>query len=161
MQNLFLHVHWQKFSTDSLKNSTDAVQSLHTFCSTLDNLYLPSPKPVEDCFETILLAPPGALIAIPTYYRSTTHFFRSHRSSILDFHFLSHYSYITSNHWTLLLATSIPHGYNRTSLQDSARWCKMVQDGAKWCNMVQHGATWCNIVQDGARWCKMVQNGAR
>ena len=35
-----------------------------------------------------------------------THFFRSHRSSTLDFHFLSHYSYIKarmlykSNHWT-------------------------------------------------------------
>merc|ERR1711952_529308 len=34
------------------------------------------------------------------------HFFRSHRSSTLDFHFLSHYSYIKaimlhkSNHWT-------------------------------------------------------------
>merc|ERR1711873_294731 len=35
-----------------------------------------------------------------------THFFRSHRSSTLDFHFLSHYSYIKAimqykgNHWT-------------------------------------------------------------
>ena len=55
-----------------------------------------------------LLAPSGALIAIPTYYWSTTHphFFRSHRSSTLDFHFLSHYSYIKAimlykgNHWT-------------------------------------------------------------
>ena len=40
-----------------------------------------------------LLAPSGALIAIPTYYWSThhpPHFFRSHRSSTLDFHFLSH-----------------------------------------------------------------------
>ena len=40
-----------------------------------------------------------------------THFFRSHRSSTLDFHFLSHYSYIKAkmlykgNHWTQLLAT--------------------------------------------------------
>ena len=41
-----------------------------------------------------LSAPSGALIAIPTYYWSTTHFFRSHRSSVLDFHFLSHYNYI-------------------------------------------------------------------
>ena len=53
-----------------------------------------------------LLAPSGALIAIPTYYWSSTHFFRSHRSSTLDFHFLSHYSYIKAiklykgNHWT-------------------------------------------------------------
>ena len=35
-----------------------------------------------------------------------TNFFRSHRSSTLDFHFLSHYSYIKAimlykgNHWT-------------------------------------------------------------
>ena len=43
------------------------------------------------------------------------HFFRSHQSSILDFHFLSHYSYIKSNHWPHLLATCIP------KVQDSAR----------------------------------------
>ena len=49
------------------------------------------------------------------------HFFRSHRSSIQDFHFLSHYSYIKGNHWTHMLATCIPYGYNRTSLPDSAR----------------------------------------
>ena len=45
----------------------------------------------------------------------------THRSSILDFHFLSQCSYIIGNHWTHLLATCIPYGYNRTSLQDSAR----------------------------------------
>ena len=66
-----------------------------------------------------------------------THFFRSHRSSTLDFHFLSHYSYIKAielykgNHWTQLLATCIANGYNRTSLQDSARKCKVVQVGAR------------------------------
>ena len=49
------------------------------------------------------------------------HFFRSQRSSTLDFHILSHYSYIKGNHWTHLLDTCIPHGYNRISLQDSAR----------------------------------------
>ena len=38
----------------------------------------------------------------------TTHFFRSHRSSTLDFHFLSHYSYIKGNHWTHLLTSWIP-----------------------------------------------------
>ena len=63
-----------------------------------------------------------------------THFFRSHRSSTLDFHFLSHYSYIKAiklykgNQWTHLLAKCIPYGYNKTSLQDSARECKIVQD---------------------------------
>ena len=43
------------------------------------------------------------------------HFFRSHRSSTLDFHFLSHCSYIKGNHWTHLLATCIPY------VQGSAR----------------------------------------
>ena len=52
---------------------------------------------------------------------TSTHFFRSHRSSTLDFHFLSHYSYINGNHWTHQLATCLPYKYNRTSLQDSAR----------------------------------------
>ena len=53
-----------------------------------------------------LLAPSGALIATPTYYWSPPHFFKSHRSSTLDFHFLSHYLYIKAimlykgNHWT-------------------------------------------------------------
>ena len=127
------------------------------------------------------LAPSGALIviAILTYSWSTTTtpFFRSHLSSTLDFHFLSHDSYIKAimlykgNHWTHPMATCIPYGYNRTSLQDSARWCKMVQDGARWCKMVQdgatwckmvqHGSTWCNMVQDCATWCKMVQDSAR
>ena len=62
-----------------------------------------------------------------THQHQHPHFFRSHRSSTLDFHFLSHYSYIKAiklykgNHWTHLLATCIPYGYNRTSLQESAR----------------------------------------
>ena len=73
-----------------------------------------------------LIAPSGALIAIPTYYWSTTSsstptFSDTHRSSIMDFHFLSHASYIKGNHWTHLLATCIPYKYNRTTLQDSAR----------------------------------------
>merc|ERR1711989_23166 len=85
----------------------------------------------------------------------------THRSPILDIHFLSQNSYIKSNHWTHLLATCIPYGHNRTSLQDSARWCNMVQDGARWCKMVQDGARWCMMVQDGATWCEMVQGNAR
>ena len=62
--------------------------------------------------------PVGSIMAIFSSVRSSyshpdllviqhpTHFFRSHRSSSLDFHFLSHYSYIKaimlykSNHWT-------------------------------------------------------------
>jgi len=71
------------------------------------------------------LAPSGALIAIPTYYSSNpppNHFFRSQQSSILDFHFLSHYSNIKGNHWTHQLATCIPY------VQDSARKCKLVHN---------------------------------
>ena len=81
-----------------------------------------------------------------THHRHPTHFFRSHRSSTLDFHFLSHYSYIKAiklykgNQWTHLLAICIPYGYNRTSLQDSARQCKIVQDSARQCKIVQDNA---------------------
>merc|ERR1711978_409972 len=101
--------------------------------------------------------PVGSIMAIFSSVRSSsshpdllliqhpTHFFRSHRSSTLDFHFLSHYSYIKAimqykgNHWTHLLAKCIPYGYNRISQQDSARLWKMVQVGARWCKMVQDG----------------------
>ena len=34
-------------------------------------------------------------------------------------------------HWTHLLATCIPYGYNRTSLQYNARWCKRVKESAR------------------------------
>merc|ERR1712218_599530 len=62
--------------------------------------------------------PVGSIMAIFSSVRSSyshpdlllihppPHFFRSHRSSPLDFHFLSHYSYIKAimlykgNHWT-------------------------------------------------------------
>ena len=47
-------------------------------------------------FSSSLLAPSGVLIAIPAYYWSPppAPTFRIHRSSTLDFHFLSHYIYI-------------------------------------------------------------------
>ena len=46
------------------------------------------------------------LLLIHHHPPTTTHFFRSHWSSTMDFHFLSHYSYIKAivlykgNHWT-------------------------------------------------------------
>ena len=46
----------------------------------------------------------------------------THRSSTLDFHFLSHYSYIKAkmlnkgNHWTHLLTSWIPWGFDWASL---------------------------------------------
>ena len=59
------------------------------------------------------------------------HFFRSHRSLTLDFHF--HYSYIKAiklykgNHWTHLLATCI-HVY---LMGTTGHHCKIVQDSAR------------------------------
>ena len=82
------------------KNAPRPHWTLKNTCSAL--LFIRGP-PFDD---HDLLAPSGALIAIPTYYWSAPHFFRSHRSSTLDFHFLSHYSYIKAimlykgNHWT-------------------------------------------------------------
>ena len=93
------------------------------------------------------------------HHQQHPHFFRSHRSSTLDFHFLSHYSYIKGNHWTHLLATCIPYGYNM--LQKGATSRNMVQHVVPWCKIVQDGARWFKIVQEGARWCKLVQDSAR
>ena len=70
----------------------------------------------NNCWRSVPL-PCGQYMAIFSSIRSSNsnsnllvihpHFFRAHPSSTLDFHFLSHYSYIKSNHWT--------------HLQDSAR----------------------------------------
>merc|ERR1711978_297651 len=75
--------------------------------------------------------PVGSIMAIFSSVRSSyshpdlllihpPHFFRSHRSSTLDFHFLSHYSYIKAimlykgNH--CVLASWMPHGFDWASL---------------------------------------------
>ena len=42
-----------------------------------------------------------------THHHHPTHFFRSHRSSTLDFHFLSHYSYIKAIKLSLLLGAIV------------------------------------------------------
>ena len=96
--------------------------------------------------EFNVLAPSGALIAIPTYYWPTTtnHFFRSHQSSTLDFHFLSHDSYIKAiilhkgNRCNGLIRCQSLHvylmgttGHHCKIVQDSARSCKIVQDIAR------------------------------
>ena len=99
---------FQKFKTDSLWWSK---------ASSADILHI---------YLVYVLAPSGALIAIPTYYWPTTppHFFRSHRSSTLDFHFLSHYSYIKGNHSTYLLT----HEY---LMGTTGHHCKILQDSAR------------------------------
>ena len=75
---------WVVFDTLLLFLPGRAIQTLHSFA-------LCTAFPESSMIRGFLLAPSGALIAIPIYYWPSTHFFRSHRSSTLDFHFLSHY----------------------------------------------------------------------
>ena len=104
-----------------------------------------------------------------------THFFRSHRSSTLDFDFLSHYRYIKAimlyegKTWqdsgilwkTLAYSSIVWHTLAYTDIlwhtlaYYGILWHTLVQHGATWCKMVQHGATWCNMVQHGATWCNI------
>ena len=87
----------------------------------------------------LFLAPSGALIAIPTYYWSSTHFFRSHRSSTLDFHFLSHYSYIK--------AIMLCEGKTR---QDSGiLWNTLAYSGILWHTLAYSGILWHTLTYPG------------
>ena len=87
-----------------------------------------------------LLAPSGALIAIPTYYWPTTnHFFRSHRSSTLDFHFLSHYSYIKA----IML-------YKGKTWQDSGiLWNTLSYSDILWHTLARSGILWHTLSYSG------------
>ena len=61
-----------------------------------------------------------------------THFFRSHRSSTLDFHFLSHYSYIKA----IML-------YKGKTWQDSGiLWHTLAYSGILWHTLVYSGILW-------------------
>ena len=109
------------------------IQWPHYFC-----LILLHASPFSSAIKRfILLAPSGALIAIPTYYwpSTTTHFFRSHRSSTLDFHFLSYYNYIKAiklykgNQWTHLLA--ICNTYYVYLMGTTGQHCEIVQDSER------------------------------
>ena len=92
--------------------------------------------------------PDQLLILHPTQLVQIQHV--GHYITTFDFHFLSHYSYIKSNHWTHLLVTCIPY------VQDSARQCKIVTDSARQCKIVRDSARQCKKVQDNARMCKIV-----
>ena len=114
------------FLLAELSSQASRGQPTATFCANCGTQYS------RKLAFKVLLAPSGALIAIPTYYWSPPHFFRSHRSSTLDFHFLSHYSPIKAimlykgNHWTNLLATCIPYGYIRTSLMTTLAYSGII-----------------------------------
>ena len=107
----------------------------------------------------------------------TTHLFRSHRSSTLDFHFLSHYSYIKAimlykgNHWTrcagFMDASWVPLGITNDDLETTWGWhgdnlcTTLAYFGILWHTMAYSGILWCDVMQHGATQCKMVQYHAK
>ena len=99
-----------------------------------------------------LLAPSGALIAIPTYYGPTssgTHVFRSHRSSILDLRFLSHYSYIKA----IML-------YKGTTWQDSGiLWHTLAYSGVLWHTLAYSCILWHTLTYSGILWHTLAYSG--
>merc|ERR1719211_90077 len=68
-----------------------------------------------------------------------THFFRSHRSSTLDFHFLSHYSYIKA----IML-------YKGKTWQDSGiLWNTLAYSGLLWLTLAYSGILWHTLAYFG------------
>merc|ERR1712013_475584 len=71
-----------------------------------------------------------------------THFFRSHRSSTLDFHFLSHYSYIKA----MML-------YKGKTWQDSGiLWHTLAYSGILLHTLAYYGILWHNLAYSGLLW---------
>merc|ERR1712101_56642 len=67
------------------------------------------------------------------------HFFRPHRSSTLDFHFLSHYSYIKA----MML-------YKGKTWQDSGiLWHTLAYSGILWHNLAYSGILWHTLAYTG------------
>merc|ERR1712012_27981 len=86
------------------------------------------------------------------------HFFRSHRSSTLDFHFLSHYSDIKAimlykgNHWTRCVgfmdASQVRLGINNDDLGMS--WALLWQNLARlWHTLAHSGILWHTLAYSG------------
>merc|ERR1711873_293811 len=76
-----------------------------------------------------------------------THFFRSHQSSTLDFHFLSHYSYIKAHgfDWASLMMTWGHLGHYQGQLGDGL--------GMTWALLWQHLAKlWHTLAHSGILW---------
>merc|ERR1711879_891241 len=77
-----------------------------------------------------------------THHHHPTHFFRSHRSSTLDFHFLSHYSYIKA----IML-------YKGKSWQDSGiLWHTLAYSGILWHTLASSGMLWHTLAYSGILW---------
>merc|ERR1711952_521081 len=92
--------------------------------------------------------PVGSIMAIFSSVRSsyshpylllihpTTHFFRSHRSSILDLHFLSHYSYIKAK-------------LGKTLEYSGILWHTLAYSGILWHTLAYSGMLWHTIAYSG------------
>merc|ERR1712082_150822 len=105
--------------------------------------------------------PVGSIMAIFSSVRSSnshpdllviqhpTHFFRSHRSSILDFHFLSHYSYIKA----IML-------YKGKTWQDSGiLWQTLAYSGILWHTLAYSGIHWHTLAYSGKIWHTLAYSG--
>merc|ERR1711978_316904 len=81
-----------------------------------------------------------------------THFFRSHLSSTLDFHFLSHYSYIKEITGLDVLASWMPHGFDWASIMMT--WGHLGDDlGMTWALLWQNLARlWHTLAYSGILW---------
>merc|ERR1711873_303616 len=78
-----------------------------------------------------------------------THFFRSHRSSTLDFHFVSHYSYIKA---TML--------YKGKTWQDSGiLWHTLAYSGILWLTLAYSGILWHTLAYSGILWHTLAYSG--
>merc|ERR1711928_140850 len=90
---------------------------------------------------------------------SSTHFFRSHRSSSRDFHFLSHYSYIKAimlyKGWTqcagFMDASWVRLGITNDDLGTS--WALPGQNLARlWHTLAYSGILWLTLAYSGKHW---------
>merc|ERR1711972_768948 len=84
-----------------------------------------------------------------THHHHPTHFFRSHRSSTLDFHFLSHYSYIKA----IML-------YKGKTWQDSGiLWNTLAYSGILWHTLANIGILWHTLANSCILWFTLAYSG--
>merc|ERR1712092_17173 len=96
------------------------------------------------------------------------HFFRSHRSSTLDFHFLSHYSYIKAITGLDLLASWIPYGFGWASLMTTwghlghylgTTGHTLAYSGILWHTLAYSGMLWHTLAYSGILWHTLAYSG--
>merc|ERR1711873_109533 len=95
------------------------------------------------------------------------HFFRSHRSSTLDFHFLSHYSYIKAimlykgNHWTrcagFMVASWVRLGI--TNGDFGILWHTLAYSGILWHTLAHSSILWHTMAYSGILWHTLAYSG--